>query len=124
LKLLLYDKACAALAECKRVDEAKRIHDMAEAMRAYARQAKNRDMEVDAAEIRMRAEIRVGELILVQKALPRAQGGGLNKGTRGAGRPGIGGSKMEPPKTDPTPTLAEVGIDKKLSMRAQRWEAP
>ena len=37
-------------------------------MRVYARQAKNRDLEIDAAEIRIRAERRVGELIEAQKA--------------------------------------------------------
>ena len=50
------------------VDEAKRIRDVADAMRAYAKQAKNRQLEIDAAEIRIRAERRVGELIFRQKA--------------------------------------------------------
>jgi hypothetical protein len=63
-------------------DEAKDIRDKAEAMRAYARQAKNKDLEVDAAEIRIRAERRLGELIRAQKT----EGPGLNKGAAGSAR--------------------------------------
>ena len=46
-------------------------------MRAYARQARNKQLEVDAAEIRIRAERRLGELISAQKA-----GEGLAQGKR------------------------------------------
>ncbi|TPN69767.1 hypothetical protein FJ980_32865, partial [Mesorhizobium sp. B1-1-5] len=61
--LVRYDAAVRALAEAKSVDEVKDLRDKAEAMRAYARQAKNKDLEADAAEIRIRAERRLGELI-------------------------------------------------------------
>ena len=44
------------MTEAKSIDEVKDIRDKAEAMRAYARQANNRVLEVDAAEICMRAE--------------------------------------------------------------------
>jgi hypothetical protein len=37
------------------------LRDKAEAMRAYARQAINKQLEMDAAEIRMRAGRRLGE---------------------------------------------------------------
>ena len=114
--LALYTKACQALAEAKTVDEVKGIRDKASAMRVYAQQAKNRQLEVDAAEIRMRAERRLGEMIRVQKETV-----GLATGTAGLGRPSLGGTYKEPPKT--IPTLADAGIDKKLSARAQKMAA-
>jgi hypothetical protein len=95
----------------KSTDEVKEIRDKAEAMRGYARQAKNKNLEVDAAEIRMRAERRLGELITVQKETV-----GLNQG----GRPTKTGSNEEPVSV---PTLADAGIDKKLSSTAQKLAA-
>jgi len=120
LQLVKYDAACKAIAECKMVDEVKKFVDVAEATRAYAKQAKNKQLEVDAAEIRFRAERRLGELLKLQKE----KGGGLNVGRRGQlrGKDSSGGAKAEPPE-DPTPTLAELGIDKKLSSRAQKIAA-
>lgn len=109
--LVKYDAACSALAAAKSVDEVKGLRDKAEAMRAYARQAKNRALEIDAAEIRMRAERRLGELIAAQKATF-----GLNTGARGIGTSAV-------PKENRTPTLADAGIDKKLSSRAQKMAA-
>ena len=114
--LVKYEAARLALAECKSFDEAKSWVDKAEAMRAYGRMAKDKTMEIDAAEIRLRAERRLGEMLLEQKETI-----GLNRGTAGAGRPSLGGSKSEPPKSSSIPTLAEAGIDKKLSMRAQQY---
>jgi phage N-6-adenine-methyltransferase len=111
--LILYGAACRALAAAKTTDEVKDIRDRAEAMRAYARQAKNRQLEVDAAEIRIRAERRLGELIRAQKETV-----GLNVG----GRP-ITGADGELVIADTRPTLADAGIDKKLSSRAQKLAA-
>lgn len=69
--LVKYDEACRglsrALANAKTVTEARKVGYSAEALRAYAKQAKNKLLEVDAAEIRIRAERRVGELIVVQR---------------------------------------------------------
>jgi hypothetical protein len=50
--------------------------DAAAAMRAYARQAKNKQLEADAAEVRFRAERRIGELMAAQRATVGLNGGG------------------------------------------------
>ncbi len=53
--LIKYEAARLALSECKTFDDAKSWVDKAEAMRAYGRMANDKSMEVDAAEIRLRA---------------------------------------------------------------------
>jgi len=108
-----YDAACRAVAEAKTIDEAKDIRDKAVAMAAYARQAKNRDLEADAVEIRMRATRRLDQLRQAQKETV-----GLNHGTAGAGNPLLGGLATNPPK-DLRPTLASQGIDKNLAHQAR-----
>ena len=114
--LIHYDAACRAVAEAKSIDEVKDLHDKAEALRAYGRQAKNKTLEIDAAEIRLRAERRLGKLIGDQKTRR-----GLAAGGQYGGRTKIDGSRAEP--SIKPPTLAELGIDKKLSMRAQEIAA-
>lgn len=113
ISLVRYDAACRAIAAAKSVDEAKKIRDTAEALRAYARQAKNKQLEADAAEIRIRAERRVGELIAAQK-----ESVGLAKGGRPSNKTGS--------KTNPVSrpvTLSEVGITKPLADRARKLAA-
>ena len=61
------------LAEVCRVDEVKAIHDLAEAARVYARQARlGLEAQNDSAEIKLRAERRLGELLTT---LPKQDGG-------------------------------------------------
>jgi len=82
-------------------------------MRAYARQAKNKQLEAQAAEIRFRAERRIGELMAAQKDAGQMAA---------AGRPSEEiGSKTNP--ISKPPTLEEVGIDKKLADRARKYAA-
>ncbi len=102
-----YEQACKAVAAAKTVDVAKGIKDRAEALRVYGRQAGNRDLEIDAAEIRFRAERRVGELLIAAK----------DAGQLGTGRPEKNGSDLEPFSRV---TLEQAGISKKLSSEAQK----
>ena len=84
----------------------------AEAMRVYSRQAKNRQMEIDAAEIRIRAERKIGLLMQEQR-----ESVGLSEG----GRPAKTGSQSDP--VNQPPTLSESGIDKHLADRARKTAA-
>lgn len=68
MKLVVYEAACRAVAQAKTIDEVKEITNRAEAARAYARQSKNRQLEIDAMEIRVRAERRLGEIIVDMKS--------------------------------------------------------
>jgi polysaccharide pyruvyl transferase WcaK-like protein len=62
--LILLDRAARILAKCTTVDEAKSIRDKAQALEAYARQAKkSATLETQCAIIRLRAERRIGQLL-------------------------------------------------------------
>jgi N6-adenosine-specific RNA methylase IME4 len=108
--LVRYDAACRAIAAARSVDEAKEIRNQAVAMAAYARQAKNRDLEADAVEIRMRATRRLDQMRQAQKETV-----GLNRGLAGSE---ITGFSKNPVK-DSRPTLASQGIDKNLAHHAR-----
>ena len=117
--LIKYDAACRALAECKAVDEVKAWADKAAAMQAYGKMAKDKTLEVDAAEIRIRAERRLGEMLTQQKA-----DGGPNRGAVVAGnKPGEGQGSPVVVDDDRRPKLSDAGISKDLSSRAQKLAA-
>lgn len=61
-QLVRYDAMCRAIAEAHAVDEVKDIRDKARAIEVYARQAQNHEAERKAADIRLRAERKCGEL--------------------------------------------------------------
>lgn len=105
-ELPLYDVARRALAEARSMDEAKEIRDQAVAMAAHAQQAKNKDLEADAVEIRMRATRKLDQLRQAQK-----QTVGLSQG----GRPAKTGLSENPVLS----TLAMQGIDKNLTHQAR-----
>jgi N6-adenosine-specific RNA methylase IME4 len=111
--LVRYEAARAALAEASSVDEVKDVRDIAVAMQCYARQAKDHDLIDQATEIRLRAERRLGEMIIAQKKTVGLAKGGQPYQTKSTG------SSEEPV----APTLASAGIDKKLSARAQKIAA-
>jgi hypothetical protein len=100
--LIRYEAARTALAECQRVDEVKDIRDKAEAMAAYARQAKDTELIQYATEIKVSAERKCGELLA---SSDRAT----------VGRP----EKTSQPSTISPPTLADMGITRDQSSRYQ-----
>lgn len=107
-ELVRYDAACRAVAEAKTLDEVKDIRDRSIALAAYARQAKNRELEADAVEIRMRATRRVDQLRVAQK-----ESVGL---ARPPGKIGLVSNPI-------SPTLASQGIDKNLAHQARQLGA-
>lgn len=105
--LIRYEAARSALAEARSIDEVKDIRDKAQAMRAYARMAKDTQLEMDATELRLRAERRLGIMLDAEKQAGRLRTG-PDKGIN---------SKSELIKRV---SLSDVGIDAKLSARSQK----
>jgi len=114
-QLVRYEAARQALAAAFAVDEVLEIRDHAEAMRHAARIAKDRDLEIKAAQIRFRADRRLGELIKAQKETV-----GLATGAAGIGK---SASAVPSEYSTQPPKLSDVGIDRKMSSHAQRVAA-
>src|SRR5579859_4445122 len=75
--LVRLETARRLLAEVRSVDEVKAVRDVAEAARVYARQARlGLEAQNDAAEIRLRAERKLGELLAQSERNP---GGNANR---------------------------------------------
>lgn len=104
--LVKLDKATQMLAEIKSVDDAKNLIDIAEAARVYAKQVKlGLEAQNHAAEIKLRAQRRAGELL---DAMPKAQGGEY-KNT------GKGYIPVNAP-----PRLEDIGVTK---IQSSQWQA-
>jgi hypothetical protein len=101
---VLYDEMCRSIAAAYAVDEVKDIRDRALALEVYARQAKNADAELQACNIRLRAERRCGELL---KKMEKAKGG---RPVENRSHDVTGSSQQ---------TLADFGISKPQSSRWQ-----
>ena len=110
----LREAARSALAEARRVDEAKDARDKAVAPQAlHARQAKDTAMLRDATEIRLRAEHRAGELLAAMPKAIGARGSGSNQH-----------QVQSPVATAPeSQTLDELGVTKTESSKWQKLAA-
>jgi hypothetical protein len=105
-----YEEACRAIAAAKGTDELKQIRNVSDALRAAARIAKNKKSEIDWAEVRLRAERRIGEMMELGRE-DRAPEGRRSKNN------GVLNTPLKP-------TLTQVGIDKNLAKRARRLASP
>lgn len=107
-ELVRYEEMCRAIDAAYKVDEVKDIHDRAAAIAAYARQAKNFELERRACEIRLRAERKGGQLL---KQMEKQQGARGNPGGRGAKVVASRGT---------TPQLKDLGITRDQSSNWQK----
>jgi len=108
--LIKLSQARQWLAEAKTFKDIRRVRDIAKAAEAYARAAGlGRELQNEAAEIRLLAERKSGEKLTQMEK---------NPGTR---TDGSGSSVKEPPRE--IPTLASLGIDKKQSAAWQKLAA-
>ncbi|WP_147307881.1 MT-A70 family methyltransferase [Fulvimarina endophytica] len=89
----------------------KEVRNQSEALKAYARQAKNKTLEIDASEIRIRAERRIGEIMSEERAKGNLSEGGRRRTT------------SDEECSSSKPTLADVGIDPYLAHRARQFAA-
>jgi hypothetical protein len=102
--LVRYDAARKAIAAAHRVDEVKQIRDKAEAVRVYAKQARDLEMQNMAAEIRLRAERRAGQLLVEMRETGQRQ-------AKDRGRP---------TKLSATSTLPQLGLTRDQSSKWQQ----
>lgn len=107
-QLVKTEAARQAIEEARRVDEVKAIRDQAEAARAYAKQAKlGMEMVNAAAEIKLRAERRAGQILL---EMDKHEGGRPSENPSSASR-GF------------APKLADLGVTHDQSSRWQQMAA-
>lgn len=113
-QLIRYEAARTALAECYSVDEVKDIRDKAEAMAAYARQAKDQELILWATEIKVRAERKAGEMLtsMAERGERAKQGDGPKFDPSN--------SSIEELATNKPKTLADLGVSKRES---HRWQS-
>lgn len=105
-QLTKYDAARYALSVAVEVDEVKDIRDKAEAMAAYARQAKDTELVQWATEIKVRAERRAGQMLAEMPKNP----GELRNSSRSH-------------DVTATKKLSDIGITKNESSRWQKLAA-
>lgn len=106
-QLAAYDRARVALAEATRVDQVLSIRDELAHVKLYARQIQDKALLEDAIALQIRTEHRLGILLAAAKEAGQI--------ARGPKRKGDDASEIV--------TLKEIGVDKKLSARAQKAAA-
>lgn len=114
MQLVRYEAARQALQAAHSVDEVKDIRDKAQAMAAYARQAKDTALVEWATEIKVRAERKAGEILK-----ETAESG--ERATRARGGANIGAVSHD--ETPLPTTLDELGISRSQSSRWQKLAA-
>lgn len=109
--LVKYEAARAALAAAHRVDEVKTIRDKAQAMAAYAKQARDTQMVQWATEIKVRAERRCGEMLRdsAQTGARATKDGNVHPGNKVSHAA--------------TPSLRDLGLTRDQSSRYQKLAA-
>jgi N6-adenosine-specific RNA methylase IME4 len=113
--LVKYDAACKALAEAVAVDEVMAIHNRAEAMRHAARIAGDKTLEIQAAQIRFRAQRRFGEMMAEQHAAGKVAKGGRPRSEKTSDE-----SSEVSDEAPPEITLRDLGVTHRFSSQAQK----
>lgn len=106
-QLVRYEQARTALAAANGFDEVKDIRDQAEAMAAYARQAKDTELIQLATEIKVRAERKAGAMLFAS----------AERGERATKDGNVNQHRVS---NDSTPTLTDIGISRDDSSRWQK----
>jgi hypothetical protein len=102
--LAQYDAMRQQVAACARIDEAAQLRDKAMALRLYAKQSKDRDLQRWVSEIQLRATIKLGEL---SRKLDASKGGSNPAATLPSG----GKRKSQ--------VLDEAGVSTSVANRAE-----
>lgn len=105
--LAAYDRARVALAEATRVDQVMAVRDELQHVKLYARQIQDRALLADATIFQMKAERRLGFLLSSAKEAGQITPGRKPKGD----------------ESSDVVTLKDIGVDKKLSSKAQKAAA-
>ncbi|MCK1684269.1 hypothetical protein IVA87_34005 [Bradyrhizobium sp. 147] len=114
-ELVRYEAARRALAEAVAVDEVMAIHNRAEAMRHAAKIAGDKTLEIQAAQIRFRAQRRFGEMMAEQHAAGKVARGGRPRSEKTS-------DDLSEVSADELPeiTLRDLGVTHRFSSQAQK----
>jgi N6-adenosine-specific RNA methylase IME4 len=108
--LQVYDSVCRLLAEATLINDVLPLLDQIEHVKLHAKKVRDRRAVGQALALQQRAERRLGEIIIAA----RENRGHFTQGHR---------AKKSPDELLPRATLAEVGVNKALSTRAQKLAA-